>query len=118
MIAQMTWKLTISQYKYATVYVNHASRAKATKWPWRGKNWHDYEEIKYTVPGEMVSVDHLISPSPGFIAQMTGKLTISRYKYATVYVNHASRLGYIYLQKSANADETVKGKISFEAFVE
>jgi hypothetical protein len=38
------------------------SYAKATKRPWRGKNRHDYEEIQYTVPVEMVSVDQLVSP--------------------------------------------------------
>jgi hypothetical protein len=35
-----------------------------------------------------------------------------------VYVDHASRLGYVYLQKSADADETVKGKLAFEAYAE
>jgi hypothetical protein len=94
------------------------SYAKATRRPWKGKTRIDYEEIKYSKPGEMVSVDQLVSPSPGFIAQMTGKLMISRYKYATVYVNHASRLGYIYLQKSADADKIVKGKLAFEAYAE
>ena len=66
----------------------------------------------------MVSVDQLVSPSPGFIAQMTGKLMTSQYKYATVYVDHASRLGYVYLQKTADAEETVKGKMAFEAYAE
>jgi hypothetical protein len=94
------------------------SYAKATRKPWKGKNRIDYKEIKYIKPGEMVSVDQLVSPSPGFIAQKTGKLTISRYKYATVYVDHASRLGYVYLEKSADADETVKGKLAFEAYAE
>jgi hypothetical protein len=45
--------------------------------------------------------------------------TIGRYKkYATIYVDHASRLGYVYLQKSADANETVKGKLAFEAYAE
>jgi Integrase core domain. len=64
----------------------------------------------------MVSVDQMVSPSPGFIAQMTGKLTTSRYKYATIYVDHASQLGYVYLQKSADADKTLKGKKAFEQY--
>jgi hypothetical protein len=33
-------------------------------------------------------------------------------------VDHASRLGYVYLQKSADADETIKGKIAFESYAE
>jgi hypothetical protein len=70
------------------------------------------------MPGEMVSVNQLVSPSAGFIAQMTGKLTTSHYtKYTTVYVDNASRLvGYIYLQKSADAEEMVKGKAAFKAY--
>jgi hypothetical protein len=90
--------------------------AKATRKPWKGKDRIDYEGIKYTRPGEMVSVDQLVSPTVGFIAQMTGKLTNSRYRYATVYVDHASHMGYVYLKKSADADETVKGKAAFEAY--
>jgi hypothetical protein len=64
----------------------------------------------------MVSVDQLVSLTAGLIAQMTGKLTNSRYRYATVYVDHASQMGYVYLQRSADADETVKGKAAFEAY--
>ena len=56
--------------------------------------------------------------APGLIAQMTGKLTTRRYPYATVYVDQASRYGYIYLQKSPNADETVMGKRLFELHME
>jgi hypothetical protein len=53
------------------------SYAKATRKPWKNKNRIDYEDIKYNKPGEMVLVDMLVSPSPGFIAQMTGKLMTS-----------------------------------------
>ena len=47
---------------------------------------------------------------------MTGILTLQRYKYATVYVDQAYRLGYTYLQKSATVEETIKGKIAFELY--
>ncbi|KAI2499307.1 hypothetical protein MHU86_15151 [Fragilaria crotonensis] len=40
---------------------------------------------------------------------MTGFLTTKRYRYATVYVDQFSRLGFIYLQKTASAEETVEG---------
>ena len=58
----------------------------------------------------------MVSSTHGFVAQMTGILTKARYKYATVYVDQGSRLGYTYLQKSATAEETIKGKIAFELF--
>ena len=63
-----------------------------------------------------MSVDMLTSPTPGMIAQMTGKLTSARYRYATVYVDSASSLGYVQFQRDATADETIKGKRAFETY--
>ena len=76
------------------------------------------DEVGVSMPGQLVSVDQMVSPAPGFIAQMTGKLTTKRYRYATVYVDQASRYGYVYLQKSPDAVETVMGKRSFESHME
>ena len=73
-------------------------------------------ETKNLQPGEVVSMDQMVSPTAGLVAQMTGILTNKRYQYATVYVDQATRLGYVYLQKSATAEETIKGKIAFELF--
>ena len=63
----------------------------------------------------MVAVDQLVSPTPGLIAQISGYLTTKRYKYATVFVDLYSRYGYVYLQKTASANETCEGKKAFEA---
>lgn len=41
---------------------------------------------------------------------MTGFLTTKRYRYATVYVDQYSRMGFVYLQKTASAEETVEGQ--------
>ena len=90
--------------------------AKATKRQWRTKCQTAYKPHTATEPGEVVSVDQLVSPTPGLIAQMTGILTIKRYKYATVYVDQASRLGYVYLQKTATAQETIESKHAFETY--
>ena len=56
----------------------------------------------------------MVSPSPGLVAQITGKITNKRYRYATIFVDQASRFGYIYLQKTATAEETIEGKQAFE----
>ena len=90
---------------------------KMIRRPWRNKPEREYDgkDPNSRMPGELVAVDQLVSPTPGFIAQMTGRLTTRRYKYATVYVDVASRYGYVHLQKSADADETVKGKDAFES---
>jgi len=45
---------------------------------------------------------------------MTGRLRIQRHKYATVFVDQYSRYSYVYLQKTASAEETIKAKIAFE----
>ncbi|GFH52929.1 hypothetical protein CTEN210_09405 [Chaetoceros tenuissimus] len=92
--------------------------AKAHKKPWRSKLPKEKPKPAPTKPGELVSVDQLTSPTPGLIAQMTGILTTKRYKYATVFVDQASRLGYVYLQKTANVEETLEAKLAFELYSE
>ena len=50
--------------------------AKATQKPWRNKKQKHFKKpIQATKPGQVVSVDQLVSPTPGLIAQMTGILT-------------------------------------------
>ena len=91
--------------------------SKAIKRKWRSRTPNNQEDSnKPTSPGERVSVDQLVSPTPGLIAQMTGFLTMKRYKYATVYVDQASRLSFVWLQKTATADETLLGKEAFQQY--
>eukprot|EP00978_Attheya_sp_CCMP212_P008438 scaffold19845_cov34-Attheya_sp.AAC.4 len=71
---------------------------------------------KPTRPGQVVSVDQMLSPTLGFVAQMTGISTTKRYKYATIYVDNYLRLSYVHLQKTATAAETIEGKQSFERY--
>ena len=60
----------------------------------------------------------MVSPVPGLIAQMVGFLTRQRYKYATVFVDQASRMGFVYLQKTCSAEETIEAKRAFEQYAE
>ena len=39
-----------------------------------------------------------------------------RYKYATVFVDQASRIGFLYLQKTCSAEETIEAKRAFEHY--
>jgi hypothetical protein len=50
------------------------------------------------------------------ISQMSGFFTMKQYKYATVYIDQASRLSFVWLQKGATADVTIEGKIAFEQY--
>ena len=69
-----------------------------------------------SIPGELVSLDQMVLPTLGFVAQMTGILTKQRYQFSMVYVDQATRLGYVYLQKTASAEETLEGKEAFERY--
>ena len=56
--------------------------AKVTCCQWRTKSHkHNQDAIESpTKPGQCVSVDQLVSPTPGHIAQMTGFITKHRYR--------------------------------------
>ena len=49
---------------------------------------------------------------------MKGALTRSRYRVATVFVDHYSDLSYVYLQQTTSGEETVRAKQSFKQFSE
>ena len=90
---------------------------KPTKLPWQHKSQKHYKPPPPpTLPGEVVSVDQMVSQTPGLISQMTVKLTKKRYRYATVFVCHFSRFSYVYLQKTAPVEETIEAKKAFESY--
>jgi hypothetical protein len=87
------------------------------KRPWQTKSAQNKGRLRTVqVPGECISVDQLESPLPGFVAQLKGKLTRKRYKAATVFVDHKSRLSYVHLQEGLTSKETVEAKHAFEAY--
>jgi len=69
-----------------------------------------------TRPGACVAVDQAESPVPGLIAQLKGIPTKKCYKCAAVFVDLYSNLGYVYLQQSTAANETIKAKEAFERY--
>jgi hypothetical protein len=90
---------------------------KTTEQQWQHKSPHNKDEsVTPTRPRQVILVDQMKSPTPGFIAQMTGILTTRRYKYATVYVDQNSSVGFMYLQKTASAEEILLGKMAFEHY--
>ena len=60
----------------------------------------------------------MVSPVPGLITQMVGFLMKQRYTYETVFVDQASQMGFVYLQKTCSAEETIKAKRAFEQYAE
>ena len=85
---------------------NDCYGAKATRKPWRVKgNKLNRNHVRKAVnPGDVVSVDLWESSNPGFIGQITSKLTRQRIIGRTVYVDHASDLSYVYHQTSMTSD--------------
>ena len=86
-----------------------------TRRSWIAK--HEKNQATPTKPlmaGQCISVDQMISPTPGLVAQMIGKPTHKRYTCATVYVDQYTDYTFIYLQKSTTASETIQGEEQFE----
>jgi Reverse transcriptase (RNA-dependent DNA polymerase)/GAG-pre-integrase domain len=90
---------------------------KMTRRPWRSKATPNQDgSLTTTIAGQCVSVDQLESPIIGFFGQMKGSLTKSRYKVATIFVDHYSNLSFVSLQTSTNAEETLRAKHDFERY--
>jgi hypothetical protein len=71
-----------------------------TKLPWCGKeSASSHEVFVATKPGECVSVNQMTSTQVGFYAQLKGKLTIQRYRGATIFVNHYSQIRFVHLMR-------------------
>jgi hypothetical protein len=89
-----------------------------TKVDWQGKEQKSQHTVfAATKPGECVSVDHLQSTEPGFYGQAKGRLTKTRYKNATIFVYHFSRLQYVYLMTlNLTSSKTLDAKRAFEHF--
>ena len=64
---------------------------KASKKPTRDKPTLVRKTKRELKPGDVTSVDQMTSVTPGLVAQMSGTLTTKRYRYATVFVDQASR---------------------------
>ena len=91
---------------------------KLTKRPWRVKGDDKKSTKVATQPGQVFSVDQLESNTPGFVAQLKGKLTQQRYNYATVFVDQFSGYSFVYLQRRITSKETVQAKHAFERVAE
>ena len=92
------------------------AHGKATRCPWRSRTSNNKDDCyKPGLPGELVAVDQLTSPTPGFIAQMVGILTTKRYTCATIYVDVYSGYSFVWIQRTSSASDTLEGKRAFEA---
>ena len=87
--------------------------------PWRrSKSFSPIQTA--SKPGDCVSIDQLQSSVPGVIAQnettQRFRLTQQRFKYATVFVDHFSRLSYVHIHQTTDADDAIAAKNAFEEY--
>ena len=89
---------------------------KSHRRPWRskGKAKHHIRSEEDIHPGDNTSIDALTSKSPGLIPQMSGFLTSKRYWASTVFVDHATNYGYVYLQEDQTLESTLAAKAAYE----
>ena len=66
------------------------------------------------VRGQVVSVDQLVIPTPGFVPTHRGTPTTNCYIGATVFVDHFSNFTYAHLITEMNAETTFKANLTFE----
>ena len=76
-------------------------------WQTKPSGKGDSEISTATKPGKVVSDDQTVSTLPGFVTEMTGKLTKCRYASATIGVDHFSWLKFVLLMESMSSDDTI-----------
>ena len=89
---------------------------QAHRRPWRVKGTESKKSIRSpreNKPGDVVSVDQIISAQPGLIPQMTGALTKERIWGCTTFVDHVSGFVYAHLMRDLSLSlGDAQGKIS------
>ena len=88
-----------------------------TKVPWQTKGNNTGKHVfKANKPGQVDSIDQMVSTQPGFKAQLKGKLTNQHYKAATILVDHYSGLPYKHMMTNLSSDKPLKAKLVLKKF--
>ena len=97
-----------------SLYVQHACMEKQPRSSGDRKPPQTQKNHQRSPNQAKLFLDQLESPTPGFVAQLTGILTNKRYNYVTVFVDGYTGYGYVHLQKSSGSEETLEAKHMFE----
>ena len=89
---------------------------KAKRKPWRGVKTPNKLFTNTIDWGNVVSIDQLVSSTPGLVAQSKGKPMLKRHYIATIFVVHVSLLDYVYIHESTTAEEAIQAKAAFKRF--
>ena len=102
--------------KVAPPLCPRCSYGKFNRRPWRQKGKSNLKKIKnVTIPGQVVSVNQLVSYTPGLIPAYQGLPTTKRYSGATIFIDNASDFTYVhFMEETTDAENTVKAAQAFE----
>ena len=84
---------------------------------WRTKSTNNRGSIREaSAPGECISVDHVESSTPGFIAQLKGNTNKHICRTETIFLDQCSDMTYVHLQIELSSEEIVEAKKAFDAY--
>ena len=104
----------ISVLKGNTYLCPSCSFGKMIRRAWRTKGKPGKIGKNVKKPGDLVSVDQLMSSHPGIIPRISGRHTRDRISCATCFYDTFSHYSYSHLQRSTTGDETISAKEAFE----
>ena len=67
-----------------------------------------------TIPGAMTSIDNMVSVQPGLITQVTGTITHTILRVATILMYHYYNYCYAQLLRGTSSEETLCPKEAYE----
>ena len=87
------------------------------KRPWCTKSTNNRGYIREaSAPGECISVDHMESSTPGFIAQLKGNTNKQICRIETIFLDQCSDMTYVHRQIELSSEEIVEAKKAFDAY--
>ena len=90
------------------------TRSRSRYKPSKSQGISHIRKPSHNLPGACVSTDQLVSPVPGIIPQIKGKLMKAFYCGATIFVDHHSDYTYVHLMRDNFGASLLEAKSAFE----
>ena len=88
---------------------------KAKRKAWRRKGSKNRKRIRQVIsPGQVVSVDQLISPTSSLVSTHRGNPTTAQYIRGTISLDHSIDFSYVHLMIEIKGEATVTANLAFE----
>ena len=106
--------LKVSKLRCPHCIIATQARTPSRYKPCKNESTSPIRKAHHNVPGACVSTDQLVSPVPGIIPQIKGKLMKAFYCGATVFVDHFSDYTYVHLMRDNFGASLLEAKSAFE----